>query len=123
MGGMNHFQLPYTREKQNATGRFGNVATLTLIRMMMDDGSKAKQMEAQIFGGAFNPRLCHKNIGGENIMVARKILMKTHVRIISEDVGGEIGRKIVFNTTTNEVAVLKVDKIREGDWYPYEDNR
>jgi chemotaxis protein CheD len=35
-------------------------------------------------------------------------------------VGGEKGRKIIFNTTTNEIAVVKVDKVREEDGYPYE---
>ena len=52
--------------------------------------------------------------------IARKILAKHRIRIISEDVGGERGRKIVFQTNTNKIAVLKVDKLRKSDWYPYE---
>jgi chemotaxis protein CheD len=49
--------------------------------------------------------------------------MREGIRVVSEDTGGEKGRKIVFNTGTNEVAVLKVDRLRKGDWYPYEGDR
>lgn len=122
-GGMNHFQFPYVGEKDLATARYGNVATLTLIRMMVNEGSKTKHLEAQIFGGSYNPRVSPKNIGRENIRVAKKMLARERVRIVSEDVGGEIGRKVVFNTDTNETAVLKVEKLREADWYPYADSR
>ncbi len=123
VAGVNHFQLPFIREKQSATARYGNVATYALIHMMIDDGSKLKYLEAQIFGGAYDPKVSRKNIGRENIVVARKILRKNRVRIVSEDVGGEKGRKIVFDTTANEIAVLRVDRLRKKDWYPYEDSR
>lgn len=122
-GGINHFQFPHTNERQNATARYGNVATITLIRMMLNDGSKRKHLEAQILGGANHPDVCTKNIGRQNIMIARKILAKERISIVSEDVGGERGRKVVFNTHTNEMAVIKVEKLRSADWYPYENDR
>lgn len=122
-GGMNHFQLPLIQEKQNATARYGNVAILALIHMMLSDGSKKKHLEAQIFGGAFNPEISSQNVGQDNIKIARNVLAKKQVRIVSEDVGGEKGRKIVFNTTSGEVAVLKVNKLRKSDWHPYQSDR
>jgi chemotaxis protein CheD len=122
-GGMNHFQLPSISRLEEATARYGNVSTLALIGMMLDDGSKFKNLEAQLFGGAFQPKTSLKNVGTENIRVARMILRRKRIPIVSEDVGGEKGRKVVYNTTTNEVAVIKVDKIRQGDWFPYIDNR
>ena len=45
------------------------------------------------------------------------------IAIVSEDVGGRKGRKVVFNTNTNEIGVLKVEKLRVMDWYPYENTR
>ena len=123
IGGMNHFQLPHIRERHKATARYGNVATSALIRMMIDDGSNLEHLEAQIFGGAYNPRISPNDVGSENIMAARKILEKKRVRVVSEDVGGERGRKIVFDTNKNEIAVLKVDKLRNADWYPFENDR
>jgi len=123
VGGMNHFQVPFATESDQATARFGNVATITLIRMMIHDDSKIKNMEAQILGGAHNIKVSPKDIGFENIMAAKKILTRERIRVTSEDVRGGKGRKIVFNTGTNEIAVFKVDKLREADWYPYRNNR
>jgi len=119
IGGMNHFLLPSTANPKEATARYGNVATLTLIGMMLEGGSNIKDLEAQVFGGAFKRETCPTNIGLENIQVARKILARKRIPIASEDVGGEKGRKIVYDTRLNEVAVIKVDRIRKGDWYPY----
>lgn len=123
VGGMNHFQMPYVREKHMATAKYGNVAVMTLIRMMLHDGSKIKNLEAQILGGAYNAGISKKNVGYENIILAKKILAKERIKIVSEDVGGGKGRKIVFNTHTSELASFKVDKLRKSDWYPYENDR
>ena len=122
-GGMNHFQLPSIYEKHKATACYGNVATYALINMLANEGSKIKHLEAQIFGGAYNPEICPKDVGKENIRIAKSILTKKQVRVVSEDAGGERGRKIVFNTTSGDVAVLKVKRIRKQDWYPYKSNR
>lgn len=120
IGGMNHFQLPYMATKGKTTALYGNIATIALIKMMLAHGSKRKHLEAQIFGGAYNPKKNDKDIGRENIKIARNILLKSKISIISKDVGGEKGRKVVFNTDTNEIAVLKVDSLRDDDWYPYQ---
>jgi len=119
-GGMNHFQLPYISEMNRATARYGNVATVALVHMMINSGSHPDHLEAQILGGSYNPSISPQDMGSENIVVARKILAKKRVPVVSEDVGGEKGRKIVFDTHTNEVAVFKVDKLRKGDWYPFD---
>jgi len=123
IGGMNHFKVPFATDSDQATARFGNVATITLIRMMIHDGSKIKNLEAQILGGAHDRKVSPKDIGFENILAAKRILTRERIRVTSEDVRGGKGRKIVFNTATNEIAVFKVDKLRESDWYPYKSNR
>ncbi|MBF0234109.1 MAG: chemotaxis protein CheD, partial [Desulfamplus sp.] len=123
IGGMNHFQLPETTDRKSSTAIYGNVATLALIRMMISNGSNNKHLEAQIFGGAHNSALSHINVGTNNIRTARRILNNKKIRIVSEDVGGEIGRKIIFNTATCEIAVLKAKNLRQSDWYPYESDR
>ena len=123
VGGMNHFQLPRARDPKKATARYGDAATLALIRMMIKEGSETRHLEAQVFGGACNREVCSKDVGRENVMVAKKVLAARQVRVVSEDVGGEKGRKLVFNTDTNEIAVVKVESLRRGDWYPYCDGR
>ena len=106
-------------ERHRATARYGNVAISALISMMIDDGSRLQYLEAQIFGGAHNPMISPKDIGRYNILIARKVLLKKGIPIVSEDVGGEKGRKIIFHTATNEIAVLKVGAIRRENWYPF----
>ena len=123
VGGMNHFKLPAIDDPQKATAEYGNVATLTLVRMMLQDGSNRKNIEAQIFGGAFRESISDVDMGKSNIRVARSVLARERLQIVSEDVGGWKGRKIVFDTEKNEIAIIKVDKIRAGDWYPYESER
>lgn len=123
LGGMNQFQLPEVRERDKATARYGNAATLALVRMMEENGCTVKSMEAQIIGGAFNRAVSGEDIGRTNVGVARRVLGRKGVRIVSEDVGGVKGRKVIFNTGVNEVAVMKVDRLRTGDWYPYEEDR
>ena len=123
MNGINHFELPYAKKSDPPTARYGNVAIIALIRMMLDEGAKVKHMEAQIFGGAHDRKISSTNVGLENIRMARKVLNKKGIRIVSEDVGGEKGRKIVLDTANSEIAVVKVNRIRRGDWHPYEDRR
>lgn len=120
IAGMNHFMLPAIYDKNKATAIYGNVATITLIRMMLKNGSDKNDIEAQIFGGAFNKNVSPKDIGELNITIAKKTLIKEKIKITSEDTGGEKGRKLVFDTATNEIAVIRVDKLRKKDWHPYE---
>lgn len=122
-GGMNHFQYPRTDDRRQATARFGNAATYALVQSMLHYGSKPRHLEAQIIGGAYNPEISPEDIGRENILAAREVLRKLKVPSVSEDVGGQKGRKVVFNTATNEMVVLKVERVRKGDWYPYESDR
>ena len=51
IGAMNHFLYPRTADPAQATTRYGNVAVLTLIRLMLADGGGRKSLEGQIFGG------------------------------------------------------------------------
>jgi chemotaxis protein CheD len=123
LGGMNQFQLPEVRDRRRATARYGNAATLALVRMMEENDCAIRSIEAQIIGGAFNSEVSGEDIGRTNVAVARRVLGRKGIRIVSEDVGGSKGRKVVFNTGANEVAVMKVERLRDGDWYPYGGDR
>ncbi|WDP92701.1 MAG: chemotaxis protein CheD [Desulfobacter sp.] len=122
-GGMNHFLFPHAGTGQKTTALYGNIAVPVLIRMMMENGSKRAHLEAQIFGGAFNQEISPMDIGRDNLRTARDILTRKQIKIVSEDVGGIKGRKVVFNTNSYEIGILKVDRLRESDWYPYDGDR
>ncbi|MDH3975017.1 MAG: chemotaxis protein CheD [Deltaproteobacteria bacterium] len=117
-GGMCHFIFPEMREKGKTTVEYGNVAIYALIKSMVDFGSKVANLEAQIFGGG-EPQeggTLKKTHGPKNIEAAQEALNKYKVRIVSNDTGGNVGRKIAFNTLRNEVLTYKVEKLRQGDW-------
>jgi len=118
-GGMCHFLYPFTADSRKATAQYGNVAVKCLVKMFLDGGAKGKNLRAQLFGGAqANSANCSK-IAKENLQMARMILKSYHIATISEDTGGYMGRKIVYNTQRNEAIVYKVNAIRRSDWYPY----
>jgi chemotaxis protein CheD len=124
-GGMSHFLYPRTAERRQATPQYGNVAVQALVRLFVEEGSRKKHLRAQIFGGAHpaDGSPVGKRIGRDNVAMARKILIRHEITIVSEDVGGSEGRKLIYNTFNNEAAVLRVDRLRSSDWYPYENNR
>lgn len=122
-GGITHYLFPRTSNRQEATARYGNVALLALTNLLQEQGASLEDLEAQIFGGASPRTAISDDIGAQNIEVARQILARKKIRLVSEDVGGYKGRKLIYNLATNEAVVLKVDRIRASDWYPYEEQQ
>ncbi len=118
-GGLAHYLYPLAVRKQEATAQYGDAAILHLSRMFREEGSAKSDIKAQIFGGAANSESECKRVADGNIATARRILGRLAIKIISEDVGGDMGRKLVYNSNSNEAIVYKVKKLRGGDWYPY----
>jgi len=114
-GGMNHFIYPQTMRKEQATPKYGNVATMALIKLMCEEGCNPGSLTAHIIGGG-HPDGAANSTGMRNVEVARKILNDKGITIMSEDVGGRVGRKVVFDLSTGQVAVLKVTRLRAEDW-------
>ena len=118
-GGMNHFLFPKSRRGKRPTPQYGNLAIAALIRLLVDQGSRLEDLVAQIYGGGCRSFHDPSDTGRRNIKMARRILKKKGIPIISEDVGGLMGRRVIFHTVTNEAIVMKTNKIRRGDWHPY----
>ena len=118
IGGMTHFISPHTKDRAKATARYGNVGMSALVRILEQRGSRRSDLEAQIFGGAHHPSEKTGSHGEANVRQARKSLKRFGIKIVSEDVGGIRGRKLVFDTSTGHAAILKVHRIRNGDWFP-----
>ncbi len=123
VGGMNHFKYPATSKPDEATADYGNISTKHLVKMLLRGGSRRKDLEAQLFGGASNKTVSREDMGRKNLSMARQILLKERIPIVSEDIGGLKGRKVVFDTSKNEIVVAKVEKLRQKDWYPYDDDK
>jgi chemotaxis protein CheD len=113
---MAHFIEPLTYDPRKATPRFGNVSVPKAVAMMRELVGPLAVLEAQIFGGALREP---GDLRGEaNLSVARRILEARQVNVVSEDVGGQKGRKVIFDAGTGHAAVIKVHDLRKGDWDP-----
>jgi chemotaxis protein CheD len=118
IGGMNHFLCPQPGPDEPATPRTGVGATLGLIQSLQDAGAETGRLVAQILGGArrrSDPG-DGTDLGTRNVEMARRLLARRAIGILSEDVGGTMGRKVIFDTQTGQLAVLKVHRLREADW-------
>ncbi len=117
-GGMVHYLYPLAKAGVTPTAKYGNVAVSHLVEMFFQEGASRETMKAQLFGGASNGK-ANRAIAEENVSVARQVLDRNGIKIVSEDIGGGMGRKLIYNTMTNETIVYKANQLRKGDWYPY----
>ena len=120
IGGMNHFLYPKPKAFTRPNSQYATASIPALIKQMQRQGSRIQDIEAQIFGGGESINSIFRgDIGLKNVKIARKLLKKNGIRVISEDVGGLKGRRLIFHTGTNEALVMKTHRIRRGDYYPY----
>jgi chemotaxis protein CheD len=122
-GGMVNYLYPALESGGASSSAYGNVAIPHLAKMLINEGTKRKDIKAQIFGGAEKESLESAKIARKNVSAARKILRELRIDIVSEDIGGRLGRKIVYNSEKNEAIVYKVNDLRCSDWYPYGNER
>jgi chemotaxis protein CheD len=101
IGGANHFMLPLHVSGAIASPRFGNVAIEALIARMIALGSRKRDLQAKVFGGAspnHDERNGNESLGWQNVRVARRVLAAERIPIAAEDVGGHCGRRLLFST-------------------------
>lgn len=115
-GGMNHYihAKPFKKE---STAQYGSISIPHLIKLMMNLGSQKYNLKAHIVGGAQNPSMGSSIVGKQNIEIAEKLMRKHCIDIVTLDTGGEMGRKVVFDSYNGEIAIYKVKNLREYDWY------
>lgn len=110
IGGINHYMLPLWNGEGLPTPKYGNIAIERLVKKMLEFGLREEKLVAKIFGGAnvlaAGPGIY--SVGERNILLARQLLREHDIRVISEDVGGIRGRKVIFNTMSGEILVGKM---------------
>lgn len=123
IGGMAHVVYPRLELGKKPSNYYVDTALRSLIQILSDLGSSSSlHIEAQIYGGG------HQNGVGKKraedcIRIIRRILKDRKINILSEDVGGVLGRKVIFNTNNGETAAIKTSRIRRMDWLPEWEHR
>lgn len=112
IGGINHYMLPLWNGEGLASPKYGNIAIEKLIEKMLRNGATKENMIAKIFGGACQTSNTI-NVGSKNIQIAREQLAQHTIKIVAEDVGGSVGRKIIYDTGTGKVLMKLISKSNE----------
>jgi len=97
--------------------RFVDTALQNMLETMDKIGVPRRELVIKMFGGSSgmavrNVENTTYDIGRRNIAMARKLLKFARLDIQVEDVGGQRGRKLLFNTQTGEVWVKKLRETR-----------
>ena len=86
-----------------------------MIEQFKKNGIPPREIEIKMFGGAqmFPDKTKGKfslAVGKKNIETAMKIFEKKHLRLTAWNIGGNRGRKLIFNTITGDVFAKYVNK-------------
>jgi two-component system chemotaxis response regulator CheB len=107
-GGMNHYMLPKGASGESS-GKYGEYAINVLTQFMDRVCGGFSGVEAMIIGGANVVREIgrgnEKNIGEKNVALAREMLKQHHIKVIKEQVGGEVGLKLHYQNWDNKLIV------------------
>jgi chemotaxis protein CheD len=107
-GGANHFLLPY---QGSDSAEFGDVAIQQLIEKLLGMGCTTAGLMAKLFGGSCvleGLQSKETHVGARNISLARKLLASQGIPIVAEDVGGQRGRRVIFQTDDGSAWVRRL---------------
>lgn len=96
-GGVNHFLLPGSA--RNESPRFGESANAMLLDRFREIGVPVSRLRAKVFGGASMGGSSAGDLASRNVEVALAFLRLHGIPIVSQDTGGERGRKLIFRTS------------------------
>lgn len=111
IGGINHYMLPLWNGEGLPTPKYGNIAIIRLVEKMLGLGCRQGNIVAKVFGGAnvLAAAAGIYSVGDRNVLLARRLLGEHGIRITGKDVGGTIGRKLIFNTRSGEILVGRMN--------------
>ncbi|HEX3008417.1 MAG TPA: chemotaxis protein CheD [Bacteroidales bacterium] len=115
IGGINHYMLPYWNGQGLASPKYGNIAIERLADKMVALGCNKSNLKAKVFGGGevIETNIVQFHIGQRNIEVARTILEEMKIPIVASSLGGKLGRKIEYLTSTGDVRQKYVQKTQQ----------
>lgn len=113
VGGINHYLLPLWNGEGLPTPKYGNIAIVKLVQKVQDLGAGSR-LVAKVFGGS---SMWEKTegllaIGQRNIELAMELLEQHRIPVVSSDLGGPVGRKIIFHTGDGTVLLKRQRALR-----------
>lgn len=114
IGGLAHIMLPDSRQFNNVTNplKFADLAIPILLEKMENIGANKRNIKAKIAGGAsmfnFSDKSMIMDIGNRNGIAVKEALSKCSITILSEDIGGNKGRTMIFDACNGIVQIKTV---------------
>lgn len=120
VAGLAHVMLPdskFSRQKKLNDYKYADTAIPILIRKLQDSGAKKYCLTAKLAGGAQMFQFSDSDvmrIGPRNVEAVETILKDLNIPVTASDVGGNRGRTIEFDPTTN---LLKIRSVNQEEFF------
>jgi chemotaxis protein CheD len=114
LGGLAHIMLPDSSQFNKITNqiKFADLAIPILVEDMIKQGAKLRNMRAKIAGGAsmfnFSDKSIIMDIGNRNGIAVKNALKILAIPIVAEDIGGNKGRTLIFDTGSGILSIRTV---------------
>ena len=114
IGGLAHIMLPDSSQFNKITNqiKFADLAIPILVEDMIKKGAKLRNMNAKIAGGAsmfnFSDKSIIMDIGSRNGIAVKNALKILTIPIVAEDIGGNKGRTLIFDTASGILSIRTV---------------
>jgi len=108
IGGLAHVMLPGSKNGTVKSAKYVDHAIELMIDAMRGLGSRKENLVAKMAGGAQifrHMKMDLLKIGDKNVDSVKEILRNNGIRLISEDVGGTLGRSVYFYTLDGKLLV------------------
>jgi chemotaxis protein CheD len=108
-----HDGIEHDETRSNTNYKYVDTVIPLMVKRLRTYGSELPDLEVKLFGGADmlsvktgQPNL--RSVGRLNIEAVFQILKAHHLSVKVSDVGGTVGRKILFYTHTGEVLLKRI---------------
>ena len=114
VAGMAHIMLPDQNKSSSNSKKYASSAIPLLVEEMEKQGARKERMTAKIAGGATMFRMIENStmseIGRNNVRRVKEILAEINIKILAEDIGGDYGRTIDFNSDNGSLRIKTIGK-------------
>ncbi len=96
-------RLHEKRDRNYSVYKYVNSAIGCLLEQFAEKDISPRQLRAKVFGGADQIGMRSIGTGESNVQMAYRCLQEKRISILAQDVGGNQGRKLIFNPKSGEV--------------------
>jgi chemotaxis protein CheD len=110
VAGLAHILLPESKPWDMNEYKYADTAVARLAKDMEKLGCMRYRMTAKISGGANMFYTNGRSVGDKNVEAVKKELARLNIRIVAEDVGGNFGRTLEFDSASGRLIVRSIQR-------------